>query len=206
MHWFKNMKSLGEYILLDTCRTWNLFKEYYFHNYISLSSHTSLQNCDPFHHHGPHLSLKTQIYFLQRELGLAFVDKRKIMCFSLWIARGVFMGNTRLKVMQFSFIVLKYNELSQYPSEYALFWDRIRKCIRPNSSGFVSLYSGLFISLNLLGCWPSCWCSFTVSVCGGAWSLSSGRWQDDVSFNASVTITNLVLEGRSRSVNTISTI
>lgn len=91
-----------------------------------------------------HISLSKQICFLQRELGLAFVDKRNIMCISLWIARRVFMGNTHLKVMQFRFIILKYNELSKYPSEYTLFWDRIRKCIRPISSGLVSLYSGLY--------------------------------------------------------------
>lgn len=106
-------------------------------------------------------------------------------------------------VIQFRFRVLKYNVLSKYLSEYALFWDRIHRCIRPVSIGLVSFYSGLFISLNLLGSWPSYWCCFIVSVCGGAWSLSSGRWQDDVSFNGSVTITNLALEGPSRSVNTV---
>lgn len=110
-----------------------------------------------------------------------------------------------MMVIQFRFRVLKYNELSKYLSEYALFWDRIHMCIRPIISiGLVPFYSGLFISLNLLGYWPSYWCSCTVSVCGGAWSLSSESWLDDVSFNASVTIKNPVLEGRSRSVNTIS--
>ncbi len=60
---------------------------------------------------------------------------------------------TNPMVIQFRFRILKYKEILKYLSEYALFWDRIHRCIRPIVSiGLVPFYSGLFISLNLLGC------------------------------------------------------
>ncbi len=54
---------------------------------------------------------------------------------------------TNPMVIQFRFRILKYKEILKYLNEYALFWDRIHRCIRPIVSiGLVPFYSGLYFS------------------------------------------------------------